>query len=380
MLSRTPVTLPKLISFVLSFSTDNTNKDILETSFPNQIKSNDEFEFNTLEYGESRNINDLPTKLKSIFDPYIKDFIRCGIRKTFENETNLSLYGSILSLVIDNYMQLSKGEQLNYIHKLRDKLIIYVSNPTVMKENGYDKLGWVKKDVMQSLVQFKSNKLIIKLLADFFHINIFILNVVEDRIYVISNGESYDMFRKNTFLVFYNNTFEPLIYCNSRLLNYATSPVNKLITVDKQLVILMDIGFNIQFNSQFNIKLSALHIKNKQNGENNLIHENAYNCAQNDETNNVTNGNAIVENEFDEILPEDSDANAYITEIEHSETENKIPNASLVFKISPKMKLDELQLIAKKLNIDIEKDGIKKKTNKTKTELINEINVVLKKK
>jgi hypothetical protein len=38
------------------------------------------------------------------------------------------------------------------------------------------------------------------------------------------------------------------------------------------------------------------------------------------------------------------------------------------------MKLEELQDIAKKLNIDLEKNGIKKKLSKTKNELINEIN------
>ncbi len=43
------------------------------------------------------------------------------------------------------------------------------------------------------------------------------------------------------------------------------------------------------------------------------------------------------------------------------------------------MKLDDLQTIAKKLNIDLEKKGVKKKTNKTKGELIDEINCILKK-
>ena len=403
MLAKKPVSLPKLISYILSFTTDESNKDILENIFTKQIKSNDEFNFTCLNFGESKNINDLPEKLKNIFDPYLKDFIRYGSRKSFENNTNLSMYFSILSQIIKNYYDLPQVDQLNYINKLRDKLIMFVSMSNIMSKQGYDKMGWVKKDITNSLIQFKTNKLVLKIIADYLNLNIFIFNIIEDKIYVVSDNDSFDMFRLNIFLVFNDDVFEPLVYSNSNMLDYNTSPINKLITVDKSFIIIMDTYLIEHTPFQFNIKLSDLSkylllIKtitineqtdindtnnantiNDKNNTNNTNNTNNKNDTNNKNTTNTTNtiNDTCNENEYGEIIPEESDANAYIKDIERSETESI--KQQLVFKISPKMKLDELQTIAKKLNIDLDKKGAKKKTNKTKGELIEEINFILKK-
>ena len=380
MLTKKLVTLPKLISYVLSFTTDNANKDILENVFPTQIKSNDEFHFHCLKYGESKNINDFPVKLKSIFDPYIKDLTRHGSKKTFENDINLSLYFSILSHLIKNYNKLPTKDQLNYITKLRDKLIIYISGIDVFQEQEYDKLGWVKKDIMNSLVQFKTNKLVMKVIADYLSLNIFILNVVEDRIYVVSENDYYDMFRSNIFLVFNEDIFEPLIYSDSSVLDYSAGPIKKLITVDKNVIILMDANLSEHTPIQFNLKLSNINKYSK------LIKEVPVDKADEpDEVEVVVvavtgkTSDPSIENEYEEVIPEESDANAYIKDVEGG-SDSKTENPQLVFKISSKMKLDELQVIAKKLNIVLEKDKGKKKLPKTKGDLIDDINKVLKSK
>ena len=417
MLSKKRITLPKLISYVLSFTVDNANNDILDAVFPGQIKSNDEFQFTCLKFGESKNINDFPEKLKNIFDPYIKDLIRYGARKTFETDINLSLYYSVLAQLIKNYEKFPLKDQLNYITKLRDKLIIHISSEDIMQEQEYDKLGWNKKDITNSLIQFKSNKLVMKLIADYFNINIFVLNIVEDKIYVVSENDYYDMFRSNIFVVFNIDTFEPLVYSESNVLEYNSGLIKKLITVDKNLIILMDMNLNNHQQFQFNIKLSNINkcaklIENENENKNNDDKKSKENNEHKDNEDKKSKENDFgslkehtkehdsdkidVENEYGEILPEESDANAYIKDIERSETMDtkgtkasktksniKINNnTQLVFKISPKMKLDELQTIAKKLNILIEKENNqtsgKKKLIKTKGELIDEINSVLK--
>ena len=397
MLSKKRITLPKLISYVLSFTADNVNKDILDTVFPGQIKSNDEFQFSCLKFGESKNINDFPEKLKNIFDPFIKDLIRYGSRKLFESDTNLSLYYSILAQLIKNYEKFPLKDQLNYITKLRDKLIIYISNDDIMRDQEYDKLGWNKKDITNSLIQFKSNKLVMKLIADYFNINIFVLNIVEDKIYVISENDYYDIFRSNIFVVFNIDTFEPLIYSDSNVLEYNSGPIKKLFTVDKNFIILMDTNLTTHQPLQFNIKLSNVNkyskiipIETKETPPEETITYIKDEDKKPDE-NNKPNTKIDIENEYEEVIPEESDANAYIKDIEQSESEvklnmkkpiNKNDTTQLVFKISPKMKLDELQKIATKLNILLEKDNTqpngKKKLVKTKGELIDEINSVLK--
>lgn len=364
MLSKKRVTLPALIKYVLSITTEPTNNtDSLESVFNNksnnhvnnQVKSNDEFKFNCLKFGESKNINDFPEKLKNIFDPFIKDFIRYGSRVKFdESEANLSLYYSIAMHVVKNFKTLSSKDQLNYIHKLRDKIIIFLSNEETFKQLEYDKMGWNKKDIINSFVTFTTNSIVLKVIADYLNINIFLLNIMEDKIYVVSENESYDMFRSNIFITFYENTFEPTIYLDNLTLDYNTIPIKKIITVDKNFLLLWNTNFNNKTQINFSIKLSNITKYIKKIPENKV------------EPVKISDDNVdVVENEYGEVTVEDS-------EVEEA------PETKLVFHISPKMKKDELQQIAQKLGLDIEKNGAKKKVPKTNGELIAEINAKLK--
>lgn len=357
MLSKKRVTLPKLLSFVLSLTTDTTgDNNALEFVFNNQVKSNDEFKFNCLKVGESKNINDFPEKLKTIFDPFIKEFIRYGSRSSFETleDNNLSLYYSISSCIIKDFRILPSTEQLTFMNKLREKIIIFLTNEETFKNCDYEKLGWVKKDIINSFVQYKTNKPVLKVIADYLNINIFILNIIEDKIYVVSENDSYDMFRSSIFLAFNEDVFEPLLYLDNLALDYLTAPVKKLVTVDKNLLLIMNTSMTNDTQINFNLKISNLDNQVKKQLETDKKHEEHKNSSDNNDT---------VENEFGEVIVEDSEE----------------PDAKLIFHISPKMKKDELQQIAKKLGIDIEKDGAKKKIPKTNNELINEINTKLKK-
>lgn len=383
MLSKKRVTFSKLISYILTFTSNNVNENILDNVFASQLKSNDEFKFVNLKVGETKNINDFPEKLKSLFDPFIKNLNRCSSKKNLGNDINLTLYFSILKLLIKEFEILSTTDQMNYITKLRDKLVIFISNDETLKLYEYDKLGWTKKNIMNSLAQFKSNKIILKIIADFFNLNIFVLNITEDKIYVMSEKDYYDLFRLNMFLVFNNDVFEPLIYDNNNLLDYNSSLMKKLITVDKNFINLMEINIKDNVALTFNVKLDnivryqkeEIIISNKID-----IVANNKNSLENKINSNINNEEVEMVNGYGEIIPTESDANTYIEDIEKSNNSNP-KSSQLVFKISSKMKLDELQSIAKKLNISLEKepDSTKKykKNTKTKGELIEEINKIL---
>jgi len=353
MLSKKRVTLPKLLSYVLSLTTDtNSDNNTLESVFNHQTKSNDEFKFNCLKVGESKNINDFPEKLKTIFDPFIKDFIRYGSRTIFENDINLSLYYCVLTCLIKEFKTYSPTDQFTFINKLREKIIVFLTSEETFKNYDYEKLGWIKKDVINSFVQFKTNKLVLKVMADYLNINIFILNIIEDKIYVISENDSYDMFRSSIFLAFNEDIFEPLLYLDNTVLDHLTPPIKKLVTVDKNLLLIMNTNMSNDTQINFNLKLSNVdrYTKKLPDIENKL------------EEHKNSDHNDSVENEYGEVVIEDSEE----------------PDAKLMFHISPKMKKDELQKIAKRLGIDVEKDGTKKKIPKTNNELINEINEKLK--
>lgn len=394
MLPQKRVDLTKLISYVLSFAEKTIDSTTLESIFPDQIKSNDEYVFNSLNPGESRNISDFPSKIKSIMDPFLKETLRHGVIHKFENnaDSNFSLYTSILFLLIPNFNKLQPNVQYDYVVKLRDKLIIYISNNDNIKFNSYkEDLGWVKKDIVDSLVKFKTNKVILKLIADYFYINIFLFNVVEDKIYVVSDNNSYDMFRKSIILVLNEMTFEPIVHNNVNILEYISGPIKKMVTVDKKFLILLDTNLKDSNPAHFTIRLSNIlkYVKQEEKKEkeeaveeekeeekkveNQVLKNQSKSKTKLSSANQGEN-----ENEYEEILPSESDANAYIKDIEHTEKHNSStasPVPQLVFNISNKMKLSELQDIAKKLNINLS-TGSKKKT---RGELMSEITAVLKK-
>lgn len=386
MLEKKRVTLHKLISFILSFSKENHKDANLDIVFEN-IKSNDEFKFENLKYGEQKNINDFPKQIKNIFDPFIRDFKRIGSRSILPNiNSNVSLFFSILNQLNQDFYKMSIEEQASAIVKLRDKLIIHLSTDKIMEFYGYDVLGWSKKDLTNSLVQYKSNKMVLKLLADYFNINIFVLNISEDKLYLLSGNNYYNMFRQNTFLIFFNDNFEPLMYNNKFLLKYNSEPLKKLIHVDKGFIKLLSVNFsqNRQEAAELNFKIVLEDLTNKITNNN-----------DNTSPQSKSSPDAVDDvNKYGEVYLDESDAP--IEDIESNRDKTHKPSVEKVestsknifiekeqpsvvkFNISSKMKLEEIQNIAKKYNIGTEKtlDTGKKKL-KTKTELIDDLQKIL---
>jgi hypothetical protein len=408
MLEKKRVTLPKLISFILSFSKENHKDADLDVVFDN-IKSNDEFKFENLRYGETRNINDFSKQLKTIFDPFIKDFKRLGSRTNLPNiNSNVSLFFSILSQVYPDFYKFGPDDQATNIIKLRDKLIIHLSADKIMDFYNYTALGWSKKDLTNSLVQFKSNKMVLKLLADYFNLNIFILNISDDKLYLLSANDHLNIFRQNVFVVFYNDVFEPLIYNNVSMLKYNSEPLKKLIHVDKGFIKLMSVNLNQDKKEESqNIKMLledlSKYVSENENVKNDKDNKQDIKSNETDkdnvELNNTEQNNTemLEDNKYGEVYLEESDA--HIDDIENADHDkkdhgkkNNIANKNKVFvenadssnekneknkikfNISSKMKLEELQNIAKKLNVSIDKNlDSGKKKQKTKTELIEDL-------
>lgn len=360
MLPQKRVTISKLISYVQTLSKDNTKINyVVDTKQDNKFYS--DHTFKCLNYGTTKMTDDLPHKLRSYFDPFVKEFIRHGSTKTYVTNENISLFFCILKLCVPNFGNYTNAEQMEYIKCLREKLIAYISNTDIFKNN-YSKMKWDKKTIVQSLMQFKVTRLTLKLIADYFSINIFILNITEDKLYVVSHNDRYDMFRFNVFVSLNNDTFESLTYGNERMLTFDNVIVKKLISIHKNILILfnVDMGENNGAIPDFVMKLDDLvqPIVNK-------------------------------ENEYDEIT--ESDSNAFVKDIENNcedkskKSKSKIVvneegPTGIVFNVSLKMKLDALQDMATKLNIDINKNGANSKTKtkpKTKNELVDEINKIM---
>ena len=351
------VTLPALLAFIKNLAEENKKTNYVE--HVQEFSTNTNTEFKCLKQNDIKITNDLPAKLRSYFDPFIKEFVRHGTITSLGANENVSIYYSILKLCVPKFSEFNKTQnQIEFIKCMREKLVAYVSNTEIFKINGYSKLGWNKKSVTQSLVQFKITKPTLKLLADYFSVNIFILNIVEDKLTVVSGSDYYDMFRYNVFMTLNNNTFEPLVYSGNGILRYDNVLVKKIVTIHKNIIVLFNLALNDnEDKNEFVIKLETfgLDIINK-------------------------------ENDYDEIT--ESESNIVVKDVEQPAVEKKkseikvdknsdVPQG-VIFNVSLKMKLSELQDMASKLNIELNKSAANGKTKvKTKNELVDEINVIM---
>jgi hypothetical protein len=353
MLSQKRVETQKLIAFVKLLSKENSKIGyVTEQKIETKQKDNS---FKCLDYKETKITNDLPTKLRSYFDPFVKDFVRHGCTQTHIKNENISIFYSILYACLPKFLTYTEQQQIDYIKCLRGKLIAYISNTEVFKMNNYENMKWDKKSIYTTLNNFTVTKLTLKLLADYFSINIFILNILEDKLYVVSGTDHYDMFRLNVFISLNNNTFEPLSYLNETMLPYNNMLVKKIISIHKNILILFNTNLNeadAQTQLEFTFKLSDFNVVPLQKPNK--------------------------ENEYIDIT--ESDTNAFVKDVELKSNDSSQPEdkVGIVFNISPKMKLDALQEMATKFNININKSGTNGKPKpKTKTELVDEIKTIM---
>ena len=248
------VTLNNLISYALTCneyvdsddynqdnsSFDNSHDDEYDLTVNNNMEKN---VFKQLISGESNSITDLPKNLKAMFDPFIKDVIRQGIlNKHVSND--ISLLFSILYCTCDNFLEFSGYKQLQTVKNFNKRLFSGVFGKSKLFEKfEYKEKGWTKKELKNALSSYKNNKMVLQVLSDYFNINIFLLNVSEDKLYAIYSEELFNMFKMNVFISHNDGIFEPLCYNDKKLWKYDDEPLKKLINVEKQKINVMDVSF-----------------------------------------------------------------------------------------------------------------------------------------
>lgn len=240
------LTLDKLVQYVEITSRKANSIKIPSSGPPTNTKSKT---LKHLKPGEKSDILNYPKKLVDLFNPFVKNIKRHGI-DIDQDSLNLTLYDAILSSLIANYTLYSKDDQGVFRSKLRNSLTYYTSN---IDTNKYVSFAWTKKDIVSSILQYKANKIILKIIADYFNINIFILNVAENRIYIVSDINFYDIFRPSIILSYYDNVFEPVSYKNEHILMNDNELLKKLISVNRHLLLIMDL--NINQNSVINCQI-----------------------------------------------------------------------------------------------------------------------------
>jgi len=387
------LTITQLIDCVQKLSNNNPTDNDKDYQIKPIYSTIDDMQFYKLKYKNAKNICDFPQRLKKIFDPFVKNIERIG---TFDNnDKNTSLYYSILYCIFNKFEDLDSTKQLDYIDKFQIKLSRDLSACQLYEKYNYDAMGWKKQLLVNSIREYKNNKMVIRYLADYLFINIFILNIQDDTLYAVYSEDHLNIYKINIFLIYYNEIFEPLIYDKNKLWNYTHDPCKKIFNVDKQLVSQFDDNF-IENKSSKTLELggdpenldkymSNDHVRffkclpttnlidiklddkdQDQDKDQEQDEKDQYtdidkittdNCYKEIDDSNVSEDICDVPGNNDIIIADDK--NIFCKKIDIND-----------FKNINKLKLDQLQTLARKYGIPILEDIKGKIKNKTKTQLV----------
>jgi len=308
-----------------------------------------------LKFQEIEKITKISNKMDKFFDISNNVFLHVGTMKNTSkcNDSLVSLLYSICVCLISNFIIGDEKYQNKFIVDLFDKMKQQYKD--IFREHNYKKYGWKQKNnlIEEMLMNiFIDDNDLIKMyiyLSDYFCINIFILDLTKDNLYF--GGDDYIPYKRTIFLLKYENSmFEPM-----------NSEKTKVFSIDDNII------KKIRINKEFiNVYTDVI---GKTTFEESI--EELFN-----ETNTQTK---TIENDNKSEIPIDT-MNAYYENCSDTECDNtqkkttKSPtkkgkvseeNKYDIKNITLKMKLNELQTIAKDLNITISK--------KTKQMLLDEI-------
>lgn len=174
-----------------------------------------------------KNISDFPNNCIKIFNPFVSNIYRNSI-----DDYDTSLIKSVLFCIT--------GEMKNqiFISNLKDKMIADLTEQKLHMKFKYREFKWTIRDISDGIKNNINDKMFVRYLADYLNINIFIINIAEDKIFVVFNETELNIHKPTIFLSLYNNIFEPISYENKFIWNN-TIAFNKVLT-DKQLLYVMN--------------------------------------------------------------------------------------------------------------------------------------------
>lgn len=206
------VTINELVNYVMDhIAKDDNNVCDTDTTIRSEYKPMDKLEFSLLNYEQNKPIIDFPKNLKNLFDPFLNNIIRIGTCNPDNNLVTRSLLYNTLYLIDDKFVKLPYNKQIDKVEKFKKSLINYIYST-----NFYCKdLGWNKKLLIDDVSKYNNSEMILRLLCDYIYINIFIVNIKDDKLYCMYSEKEFNKFKPNIFLSFYADHFEPLIYLDS---------------------------------------------------------------------------------------------------------------------------------------------------------------------
>jgi len=356
-------------------------------------------------FGEFIELKIAGDNLNNIIDGI--NFKRFGVLKSIPGKlkfyNNLSLLSSLIIAMNDKLIASNEETLVNYV-KSTKTYIYNIFNKSFYDQHKYKDLAktynFDRIEISKNLHNFEISRNELLVISDIFHINIFILDTKKDKLFY--TGVKFIPYKKNVFLLKKDDGFyEPLFLDNKFYIEHDNDFVQYLLENSNLVELYFKSGNNnfdisledFEFYNNYIEKEVKLDIKNK------ILERKLYNLNKTEvieETkldvineNNEENNNDKtydLDNDYTENknMPEyniateikslsDSDSESSDSDSDESSDEDLVEVAKYNKTELKNMKVNEIVLIAKSLNISIEckKDGKLKK--KTKVELIEEI-------
>jgi hypothetical protein len=143
-------------------------------------------------------------------------FYKYGIT-THINKINVSFYTSLLTIINDDFITLTDDEEIIVINKFKNEII---SN---LFPNSIEKLLLTKKDIIDDI------RYNIQLIADYFDINILILDFKNDNIKISYYDEICNPWKPIIILANYDNNWEPIMYDSKKMFSYNDINIKKIL-------------------------------------------------------------------------------------------------------------------------------------------------------
>jgi len=159
-------------------------------------------------------------------------FYRIGVTQSIDN-LNVSFFSSFLTLVSDNYMTSTEGEEMTQINKLITELLEYINNnnvPTSLKD--------IVKGALKKYIKDKEVCIwLLEILVHKFMINLLIFDFKTNGIYTLFPNEVMNPWRP--FLLFGKNNYnwEPIRNQDKKFFSYNDVFIKKILTGNQNIEI-----------------------------------------------------------------------------------------------------------------------------------------------
>jgi hypothetical protein len=184
---------------------------------------------------EEGDISNFTESFIEIFDREFENITRRGVIREYINSKTktiikLDLVASFLTVFDDEFRVIRPDEQIKYIIEFNNHIINVIKTQNLFQKMGYKDLGWTRKDIENDISNGINSTYVIKILADYFNCNLFIMDLDKEEIYAVYSETKMNRFKPNLIFSYSDEKYEPLFIHDSGIWNYNNGSFENLLS------------------------------------------------------------------------------------------------------------------------------------------------------